>query len=290
MAVSQRTEQSVGEEEKSKKKSPTKGRRYSKEHHSVISATHTNSNGTGIRKRTEAIEHQVVRSNKICRSPTLKPPDNFRSLDVVPRVKDILSNLEPFLRPNLVQGKYPDADTYLDTQFRLLHEDFIYPLHVGITSCRNQLPSKNRKIEVENVHLYYDVVVTKLTGWRMYNIEFSTKGLEQVRWEESKRLIYGSLVCLSADNFQSILLFVVMRGDGENGKISARFEGGNLHHLQNKKMFIMAESCAYFEAYRNTLTALQTITSDTFPLKKYILECSNTVEVPDYLVKVKKVR
>lgn len=37
-----------------------------------------------------------------------------------------------------------------------------------------------------------------------------------VRWQNSKRLLYGSLVCLSSDNFESFLFATVSDRDPEH--------------------------------------------------------------------------
>lgn len=61
-----------------------------------------------------------------------EPPQNFRHLSVVPTVEDLLEG-RPFLRPNIVRGKYRDMEHYLDVQFRLLREDCFGPLRDGIS-------------------------------------------------------------------------------------------------------------------------------------------------------------
>lgn len=60
------------------------------------------------------------------------PVDNFLEINIIPTKQDILSDEEPFLRPNLIKGKYPSALTYLDVQFRLLREDFLAILRESV--------------------------------------------------------------------------------------------------------------------------------------------------------------
>lgn len=60
------------------------------------------------------------------------PVDNFRKMEIIPAKEEILSDEEPFLRPNLITGRYPSALTYLDVQFRLLREDFLAPLRESV--------------------------------------------------------------------------------------------------------------------------------------------------------------
>lgn len=62
----------------------------------------------------------------------VKPPDDFRELSVIP-TREVLLEDQPFLRPNIVNGAYSDVEHYLDVQFRLLREDCIGPIRVGIS-------------------------------------------------------------------------------------------------------------------------------------------------------------
>ncbi len=62
----------------------------------------------------------------------MTPIDDFRQMKIIPSKGEIISDEEPFLRPNLIVGKYPSALTYLDVQFRLLREDFLAPLRESV--------------------------------------------------------------------------------------------------------------------------------------------------------------
>ena len=129
----------------------------------------------------------------------LKPPDDFRELSVMPEWEDVCTDAEPFLRPNLIKGSYPDVDTYLDIQFRLLREDFLNPLREGLVAYRCKMEKQpKQQIRVDNIRLYYDVKIkdddNPASG--NYTLEFSTKGFQRVNWEGSKRLLFGSLLSL----------------------------------------------------------------------------------------------
>ena len=217
-----------------------------------------------------------------------KPPDDFRLLGIMPTWIDICSDQEPFLRANIVEGKYPDADTYLDIQFRLLREDLFNPLRTSLQAYHNL---RKRNIQprgrVENVRLYYDVRIQGLDLiTNKYQLLFSTKGLEHVHWEGSKRFMTGSLLCLSCDNFESLLLFTVADRNGHDlsrGQISVSFEGAALPAHAEKRPFVMVESSVFFEAYRGVLLALQRISPVHFPLEEYMLGKKTSPQQPDYL-------
>ena len=219
----------------------------------------------------------------------LKPPNDFRQLNVMPEWDDVCTNDEPFLRPNIIIGNYSDVDTYLDIQFRLLREDFFSPLREGLLAFRNQTEKKQKNIRIDNVRLYYDVKIKYDDDAQsdFYLLEFSVKNL-RVNWEGSKRLLFGSLLLLSADNFNSFLLFTVADRKPDqlsHGRIKVKFEGESLPVYAMENNLIMAESSVFFEAYRSVLIALQRISPAHFPMEDYIL-CRNvsSIQPPDYLL------
>ncbi|XP_057379532.1 NFX1-type zinc finger-containing protein 1-like [Daphnia carinata] len=216
------------------------------------------------------------------------PPNDFRTLNVMPNWEDVCMDFEPFLRPNIVKGKYPDIATYLDIQFRLLREDFFNPLRVGLLAYKSQTDKKFSRIRnPDNIRLYYEVQILEYhMHEECYTIQFSNAGLRRIVWEHSKRFLYGSLLCLSSDNFKSFHLFTVLDRNPkllEEGKIKVKFEGGTLSAALKKQKFVMVESTVFSESYRSTLTALQRISPTNFPFEDYILGRNTSPVVPDYL-------
>ena len=214
------------------------------------------------------------------------PPDNFRTLNITPTWEDVCLDVDPFLRPNIVKGAYPDVNTYLDIQFRLLREDFFYPLRVGLLSYKNQLDRKYAR-RSDNIRLYHDVKILSYDMKReMHTIQFPSQNMKRMNWETSKRFMYGSLLLLSSDNFASFLLCTVTDRDPRElvyGKLKVKFDDGILSAQVMKRSFVMAESTVFFESYRGVLLALQRISPANFPLKEYILGQKSTPERPKYL-------
>lgn len=62
----------------------------------------------------------------------LKPPDDYKQISIIPSIAELKSVEQTFLRTNKTSGAYMDANHYLDVQFRLLREDFVRPLKIGI--------------------------------------------------------------------------------------------------------------------------------------------------------------
>ena len=126
----------------------------------------------------------------------------------------------PFLRRNKTDGSYNDAEHYLDVQFRLLREDFVRPLREGIAKLLERIGSAKigalQDIRVyKDVRLLYPICTTD--GLR-YRIKFDNTRLRNVRWENSKRLIFGSLMCLSKDKFETFVFATIANRDAKELK------------------------------------------------------------------------
>jgi hypothetical protein len=135
----------------------------------------------------------------------IDPPDDVTKWNIVPSQRDILRSDEVFLRPNFVGRSYPDLETYVDVQFRLLAEDFVQPLRHGVAKL---LSGKFQPRDVQELRIYENVtfkrgglvqdrrrvVPERESSWRIYTVNF--KQLPRVNWITSRRLIHGSLVCL----------------------------------------------------------------------------------------------
>ena len=113
----------------------------------------------------------------------VEPPNDFTEMSIEPKLEDIMTDQEPFLRVNISNGAYRDINHYLDVQFRLLREDYLRPLREGVSKFREIIKRENIKENVsemddmkyelkrelnsiESLSVYFGVRVhsTKLTG------------------------------------------------------------------------------------------------------------------------------
>ncbi|XP_051996715.1 NFX1-type zinc finger-containing protein 1-like [Xyrauchen texanus] len=227
------------------------------------------------------------------------PPgeEDFRTMSIYPTPEEFHLDQKPFLRPNIVAQSFPNARIYLDTHFRLLREDFVRPLREGIREIlRSQRENLNggtlKKKHFDDIRVYHDtrLVVPLCTPTGIaYKVQFDPKPLKFVRWENSKRLIYGSLVCLSMDNFETFLFATVTDRDPKllkQGQVHLCFSSDSRVHLarvQPSHSFLMVETTAYFEAYRYVLEGLQEQDENDLPFQRYIVECNTEVYAPAYL-------
>ncbi|XP_070758638.1 NFX1-type zinc finger-containing protein 1 isoform X2 [Enoplosus armatus] len=232
-------------------------------------------------------------------NPGEEEQQDFRTIPIYPTREEFHCDHRPFLRPNLTSKRYTNTHLYLDTHFRLLREDFVRPLREGIQQLvLNQRGGEGggsdqlKKKRFDDIRVYFDtkLVVPKCTHSGLaYIVQFDIQPLKFVRWENSKRLIYGSLVCLSCDNFESFLFATVSDRDPvtlQRGQVQLTFTEESrfmLAGIEKSQLFLMIETTAYFEAYRYVLEGLQEQEEDSLPFQRYIVECSTDVQPPAYL-------
>ena len=212
----------------------------------------------------------------------------YRQIPILPKREEVcISGAPAKLRENIVDGAYTDWMHYYDIQFRLLREDFIAPLRRGV--CEYMQGIRGRKLK--DVKVYHNVTILEPVFTKSgicYRLQFEL--LSHVQWEHSKRLLYGSLVCLSPDGFQTVIFATIANRDPQklaDGKVEVQFaEGARILPYCQKTTFTMVESLAYFEASRHILRSLQTAEVDTMPFTRYLIhdQCKG-VSPPQYLAK-----
>ena len=226
-----------------------------------------------------------------------EPPEHFTDVEILPSLAEVHSgDGKIYLRPNVVKGSYSNWDHYLDVQYRLLREDFVRPLRHGIQQYCTPGVDKHSHQDVriyERVRVLNPVCLFMGIG---FEIQFDATRLSRVNWEHSRRLIFGSLLCLSNDNFeQSIIFATVVKRDPsllKEGRLTVKFEGEcSGFHFNPNDIYTMVESTAYFEAYRHILTKLKDISSDEIPFKSYIIGCKlSDIPAPSYSLHQKHIQ
>nr|XP_020025521.1 NFX1-type zinc finger-containing protein 1 isoform X2 [Castor canadensis] len=220
--------------------------------------------------------------------------ESYRTMPIYPTYNEVHLDERPFLRPNIISGKYDSTAIYLDTHFRLLREDFVRPLREGILELLQSFEDQGlRKRKFDDIRIYFDTrIITPMCAASgiVYKVQFDTKPLKFVRWQNSKRLLYGSLVCMSKDNFETFLFATVSNREQEDlcrGIVQLCFNEQSqqlLAEVQPCDSFLMVETTAYFEAYRHVLEGLQEVQEEDVPFQRNIVECDSHVSEPRYLL------
>ncbi len=217
--------------------------------------------------------------------------NEFKEIQIIPLWNEVCTSQKPPLRENIISGGYMDWLHYYDIQFRLLREDFVAPLRKGV--CEYLNGAQGRKLS--NVRVYKKVLLKEPIFKSPHGVCYKIKLTDlnsRIDWEHSKRLLHGSLLCLTPekDNFKETIYFanVIHRDPKEitKGELIIMFKEDEKMLLFSCKdtVFTMVESCAYFEASQHILRSLQTAEADTMPFTEYLIEGDfSSVKQPQYL-------
>ena len=222
----------------------------------------------------------------------------FRQIPILPEWKEIKEDngIPKEVRPNKINSPYKDWMEYYDIQFRLVREDFIAPLRRGVAAfLQGERGRKNRDVKTYNSAKIVSQVTTKDKGI-CFTVKFDVTGFRRVNynWEQSKRLIFGSLLCFipmsEVKNEDSIIFATVTDRDSRKlsmGTLMVQFEGDILEamtHCREGTEFEIVESNSYFGATSPILQSVQRAEVETMPFTKQLIEGEcKCVPPPPYL-------
>ncbi|OCK85603.1 P-loop containing nucleoside triphosphate hydrolase protein [Lepidopterella palustris CBS 459.81] len=212
-----------------------------------------------------------------------------------PTSAEILKIPDGVPQSNKILGSYESTEKYLKTQYELSREDAVRPLREAVGKVR-----KNPHLQEDEygggVGIYENVHFTAVTcsprGLAL-RIAFSLSRVgKRIRWEQSKRLITGSLVALTPfeDMFKSkcIIATVAARpivtleqNPPEISLFFARPE--EIEHDTAQAYVMVEERTSFYEASRYTMLALQKLMREPFPLVEHLVGVKHEVEPPLYV-------
>ncbi|KAK6436820.1 hypothetical protein LTR95_006991 [Oleoguttula sp. CCFEE 5521] len=197
--------------------------------------------------------------------------------------------------PNKPVGAWSSKEAYLGAHYELLREDAIQPLRKAVLAFRTE-PEQFEEFFGNTLGIYQNVHVVGLvcsTRDIALRVTFSTfRAQKRIIWEQSKRLITGSLVVLStkADRFKSKLIVAtvasralarITQNPPELDLFIAHTDDIEFDPAAN---FIMLEErSGYYEANKHTLLALQKIRTETFPLAEHLVAATPEVSTTAYI-------
>ena len=113
---------------------------------------------------------------------------------------------------------------------------------------------------------------------------------KQIRWDQSKRLIAGSLVVLVSRADSSIRRVATVAArtlanlDKDPPEIDLFFARAEDVDFDCSKEWIMIEDrSGFYEASRHTMVTLQRMMKESFPLSEYLVDVQTAVKAPIYL-------
>ena len=223
----------------------------------------------------------------------------FRLVPVLPEWNEIKEDngIPHEVRPNRIDGPYKDWMEYYDIQFRLIREDFIAPLRRGVASfLQGDRGRKNRDVKTYSAAKIMSQVTTKDKGI-CFTIQFDVTGFRRVNcnWDQSKRLIFGSLLCfipMSKTSGEDTVLFATVADRDSRslsrGTFMVQFEGDMLEAMtqcRNGTEFEIVESNSYFGATSPILQSIQRAEVATMPFTKQLIECECESVAPPYYLR-----
>lgn len=232
--------------------------------------------------------------SKVEKMADCAPPDDFRHLSLYPTTEDLFNTQRGFVRPNIIKGAYKNVEHYLDVQFRLLREDFIDSVRSGIQKYLASKSEPQRKFRFDSIRIYPDTYLenwerrssnTQEVGIRL-NFDPHKRFARTCDWVQNKRFMHGSLLLLTADDFNTFTCATVMERDVASlrkGCVLAALVGETPDfHKIFAKPFTMAESEVFFEPYFHILEALKKLNDASFPMPEYIVKGQSVTKCPLY--------
>ncbi|KAL4904489.1 hypothetical protein BDW74DRAFT_168154 [Aspergillus multicolor] len=254
-------------------------------------------NTRALNARTVAIVSKEIRKyfdETRNRDPDTLSSKPWLSKPELPSSDEIFGNDEEFvnLEPNKKEGPWESKDAYLKAHYELLREEAVASLRDAVAIFRSDPDMSDDK----NICVYEKVYVTGLTFTRRglaFKLQFSTnRAGRNIAWEYSKRLVAGSVVALSpADNaFQTQCVIAVIAARPLDGvkllppEVDVFFANPLDADFDPQLEWVMVEAKqGYYEASRHVMTALQKMSSESFPLSDQICSLSPHIPTPAYV-------
>lgn len=227
--------------------------------------------------------------NKKSKNAPKEVEKSYRCISVYPTEKDIYKSTRELLTVIPSKGGFKSGAEYLSTQFYLLREDLISPLKNGIWEVKKNVPFKERKYRLWQLS---EVSLHKREWTRkglVHCLEFNKERTKNINWKVCKRLLSNNLICLSKDNFNSIIFGTVVFRKVEElkaGLVKVKF----LNPIYSEQYFadhhnnmVVLESNVLLESYTHVLLGLKEIDEDQIPFQDYIINCNTIGLRPKYI-------
>jgi helicase required for RNAi-mediated heterochromatin assembly 1 len=200
------------------------------------------------------------------------------------------------LNGNKIKGSWNSQEEYLRTHYELFREEAVRPLREAVNFLQQCPDYQEHNNGGKNLGVYDRVRIKALTfAYRglAVRVTFSLCRVgKNIRWDQSRRLLSGSLVALTTkdDMFKSICKVAVVAARPLDGlrlnppQIDLFFAHPNELELDPDTEWLMIEErSSFFEAQRHIMTALQKMTIEPFPLSEHLVDMQENVLPPEYV-------
>ncbi|KAJ6130269.1 ATP binding protein [Penicillium capsulatum] len=223
--------------------------------------------------------------------------EEWKALPEVPSAEEVMvsSGDTIYFKENLVDCPWGSTGDYLETHYKLIREDAIAPLRDAVAHVCNT-PSMD---DTNDISIYEKVYITRATFTTRgvaFRIRFSTaRAGKKILWQFSSRLIAGSIVALSPLSpndrpfrnkcvVATVAARVLENVQKSPPEIDIFFANPGDVSFDPHQEWIMVEArSGYYEAYRHTMTALQKLSTEKFPLSNHICGLEPDVMPPQHI-------
>ncbi|KAF2803286.1 P-loop containing nucleoside triphosphate hydrolase protein [Mytilinidion resinicola] len=236
-----------------------------------------------IRRYMDAVKEQVSGGS-------------WLSMPELPTSSEVMENSDKCDLANKIEGAHNSNEKYLSSHYELQREDAIRPLRHAVQDVKGR-PSLQEAEYSGGVGIYSNVYISACVfspRGLAVRVSFSLSRIgKRIRWEQSKRLITGTLVALTPadDMFKTtcILATVAARPlaalEQNPPEIDLFFASPMDLELDPTRPYCMVEDrSSFFEASRHTMLALQKLMREPFPLSEYLVGVKPDVEPPLYVL------
>ncbi|CAI7625625.1 unnamed protein product [Penicillium glandicola] len=196
------------------------------------------------------------------------------------------------LTPNCISEPWASKEKYLEAHYALIREDSVAPLRNAVARVRADPFMK----DTPDISIYEKVFIVGVTLARSglaLHIQFSTRRAgKNIAWTYSNRLNPGTIVALTPKHNAFLSKCVVavvacrlLEGvEKDPPEVDIFLALPNDIEIDPQQEWIMVEARAgYFEANRHTLTALQKLSTESFPLSEQICSLAGDIDASGYI-------
>ncbi|KAJ9490234.1 hypothetical protein VN97_g3039 [Penicillium thymicola] len=196
------------------------------------------------------------------------------------------------LPANCISEPWISKEKYLEAHYSLIREDLVAPLRNAVAHVRDN-PSMKDTADVSIYEKVFIVGVTLARSGLALHIQFSTRRAgKNISWTYSNRLTPGTIVALTpkrnAFSSKCVVGVVACRlleaVEKDPPEVDIFLASSGDIEVDPQQEWIMVEARAgYFEANRHTLTALQKLSKESFPLNEQICSLAKDIDAPEYI-------
>ncbi|TVY75609.1 Helicase required for RNAi-mediated heterochromatin assembly [Lachnellula suecica] len=219
-------------------------------------------------------------------SETRPPPEAWNAYQAEPVYSETLPH-------NNIEGAWSSKADYLSAHYQIIREDEIAPLRKSVAAFKTH----PYMIEDNETHIYTHVTMKGLMLSPLgpaFRVEFSTERAgKQIRWDQSKRLMQGTMIAISSakDAFRTsckvgIVAARPLKGVVEHNPPQVDIFWGNHREAvfdPDEEYIIVEARTGFFEASRHMLVALQKLMNESFSLANHIVDLNSNIEAPEYV-------